>query len=490
METDDRSNSKAGQQLQFDLGNDVELGLEKVSSPISLKLRKKKMDGDGGSMKRLKVTVAQVGVDKDDDEPILSLLKLRKPKKPKKVKAGLEGSARKCHKDEVKAGKSVGKDEEDFGGMNDTLASFRKKLKDPKKDIDLEAMRVRSYSLNESVEGDGVLDGKSASKTGVVDLGIGEDKSDMATNRGVKRKHAGKVRRSKINSKAKSIEADHESGAKFEKDHNEEGLWPGVGSIHHLDEKLKEQLAEVSCKAQSGSVRKSRPNLSLKQNREADHHASTSKNPSRNSVDNSYSVSASSFPHSSSKECSTAENQRLDHGVCQQDSILEPGDLNVQKGPTEDSFISHKVCDKGIYLHSNIELRDNCPAVDQSNPEREGSQQTQHASLSVVYSLKMEGTCRHIPNTFAEDNTLETSVHPNHLVASIQRCNSGLHQPSEDACHGANVDSPTSTPDENESYHEDDVSLPSSDINDSKSSVVSVDMEIWLMKGILTGRIC
>ncbi|XP_039069116.1 lysine-specific histone demethylase 1 homolog 3-like isoform X2 [Hibiscus syriacus] len=432
------------------------------------------MDGDGGSKKRLKVTEAQVGADSDDNEPILSLLNLRKPKNPKKDKAGFKGSGRKCQKREVKAGKTVGKDEEDLGGMNDTLASFRKKLKDPKKDIDPGAVRVRSCSLNESVEADGVLDGKSVSKTGVVDLGTGEDKSDVATDKGGERKRTGKVRRSKIDSKEKkSIEVDDESRTKHKEDKNEEGLWSGVGSIQYLDEKLKEQLAEVSHEAQSGTVRKSRPNLSLKQNRKASYHASVSKNPSRNYGDNSHSVSSSSFSHSSSKECNTVENQRFDHSVCQQESILEPGDLNVQKGPTEDQCMSPKVCDKGGYWHSNIELGDNCPAVDQSKPDLNGSQQTLHAlSLSVVDSLKMEETCRVVPNTCTEDNSLETCVHPNQLVASIQRCNSGSHQPSEDACHVANVDSPTSTPDENESCHEDAVSLPSSDIKDSKSLII------------------
>ncbi|KAL4273544.1 hypothetical protein GQ457_13G019620 [Hibiscus cannabinus] len=471
MESDDCSNSKAGQQLQFDLGNGVDVGLEKASLTNSLKLRNNKMDGDGGSKKRLKVTEPQVGVDSDDDEPILSLLKLRKHKNPKKVKAGLEGSARKCQKGVVKAGKTVGKDEEDLGGMNDTLASFRKKLKDPKKDIDPGAMKVRSYSLNESVEGDGVLDGKSVSKTGLIDLGFGEDKSDMATDKGGKRKCMGKVRRSKIDSKAKPIEVDDESRAKLEEDQNEEGLWPGVGLTQHLDEKLKEQLTEVSCKAQSGSLRKPRPNLSSKQNHKAAHRASTSKNPSRNSGDSSHSASSSSFSHSSSKKWNMAENQRFDHSVCQQESILEPGDLSVQKGPIEDPCMSPKVCDKGKYWHSNIELRDNCPAVDQSKPGCEGSQQTQHASLSVVDSLRMEEICRDIPNTCTEVNSLETFVHPNQLVASIQRCNSGLNQPSDDACHGANVDSPTSTPDENEICHEDAVSFPSSDIKECKALV-------------------
>ncbi|MBA0738300.1 hypothetical protein Gogos_011680 [Gossypium gossypioides] len=432
------------------------------------------MDGGGGSKKRLKVTAAEVGVDSDDDEPILSLLKLRRPKNPKKDKAGLEGSAGKCQKVEVKAGKTVDKDEVDFGGMNDTLASFRKKLKDPKKDIDPGAMRVRSNSLNKSVEGGGILDGKSVSNTDVKGQDIGEDRSDVATDKVVGKKRTGKVRRTKSDSKAKPSEVDDESRAKLEEDQNEGGLSPGEG------------LYQCSHKAQSDSVGKSCPIFSLKHNCEAAHHASDSKNPSRNCGDSSHSVSSSSFSHSSSKECNTAENQGFDHSLYQQESILEPGDLTVQKDPTEHPCRSSKVCDKERYCHSNIELRDNFSAIDQrSKPGTESSQQNKlNLSLSVVDSLKMEETCTDVPNSCAEEYTLETSIHPNELVASIQRCNSALHQPSEDASHGAcgpshdtvfiskeaNVDSPISTPDENESCHEDVVSLPSSELKNSKSS--------------------
>ncbi|XWS14499.1 hypothetical protein CRYUN_Cryun35bG0014800 [Craigia yunnanensis] len=583
MESDDGSNSKAGPQLQFDLGNNVELGLEKVSLHNSLKPRNKKMDGGGGSKKRLKVSAAKFGLDSDDDEPIGSLLKSRKPNNPKKVKAGLEGSVEKCQKVKVKAGKSVGDDEEDFGGMNDTLASFRKKLKGSRKDIEPGTMRGKAYALNEFVEDGGVLDGKFVSKTVEKGQDIGEDRCDAVTDKGVDKKHTGKVRRAEFDSKAKPIGIDDVSeGLESQLDafHNEGGLWPGEASNQSLDEKLEESLSNFFQKAQSGSPRKSRPNSSLKQNCKATHHASASKNPSRNCDDSSHSVSGSSLLHSSSKECNTAENQRLEDAVCQQESILEPCDLNVQKGCTEDPYRSPKVCDKDGNWHANIQLRDNCSAInlrgkpesegledglelqstgktsssvpclvempnslssskqiekmhgsadgglvwkpvkdpeisfdgkENSNDEllnkssknaydeaaklesgyvfdqcQEGLRQTKHnLSLSAIDSLKMEENCSDGPNAFAEEKSLETSVHHNELVAFIERCNSALHQPSEDACHGAcvpshdcffineeaNGDSPTSlTPDENESCHEDAVSLPSSEIKGSKSS--------------------
>ncbi|XVF36004.1 hypothetical protein REPUB_Repub19eG0020500 [Reevesia pubescens] len=579
MENDDGSNSKAGPELQIDLGNNVELGLEKVSLHNSLKPRNKKMDGGGGgggSKKRLKVAAAGVGLDSDDDEPIGSLLKSRKPKNSKKFKAGLEGSVEKCLKVEVKARKTVGKDEEDLGGMNDTLASFRKKLKGPKKDIEPGTIRGRGYALNEVVEDDRVLDGRFASK--VVEKGqhIGEDRFDGLTDKGVEKKHSGRARRAKFDSKAKPIGVYDESEgleSQLVEDQNEGGLWPGEGSNQSLDEKLEESLSTFFQKAQSGSLRKSRPNSSSKQNCKATNHASASKNPGRNCDDSSHSVTGSSLLHSSSKECNTAENQRFEDGVCQEESVLDPHELHVQKDATEDSCRLAKVCDKDGNWHANIQLRDNCSAIDQrvkaeseglkdglelqstaktgssvsnslsslkqmekvhgsaarglvrqpidilsSDPEiylaekkasndellnksyenaydeaaklengyvfdqcQEGLQHAKHnMSLPAVGSLKREETCR--DNCSA---SLETSVHPNELVASIQKCNSALNQPSEDACHGAcvpshdcffsneeaNGDSATSlTPDENESCHEDAVSLPSSEIKDSKSS--------------------
>ncbi|XVE56127.1 hypothetical protein DITRI_Ditri03aG0212800 [Diplodiscus trichospermus] len=542
--------------------------------------------GGGGSKKRLKVDAAVVGFDSDDDEPIRSLLKLRKPKNPKKAKAGLDGSVKKCQKVEVKAGKSVGEDEEDLGGMNDTLASFRKKLKGPKKDIEPGTKRGKDYALNEFIEDDGGLDGKFLSKTAEIGQDIGEDRFDMVTYKGVNKKRIG--RRAKFDSKANLIGIDDESEgleSQLEEDQNEGGL-SGDALNQSLDEKLEESLTTFFEKAQSGS--KSRPNSSLKQNCKATYHASASKMPSGNGDDSSHSISGSSLLHSSSKECNTAQNLRLEDVVSQDECISEPCDLNVRKGPKEDPCSSPKACDKDGTWHSNSQVSSDCLAIDQrGNPEsvglkdglelppvsttgnsvpclvdisnslsslkqidevhasfdgglvwqpvnisnkyissvdpesplagkgnssdellnksyknvyeeaalestyvldqhQEGSQQTKdNLSMSAVDSLKMKENCCDGPNAWAEDS-LETSVHHSELVASIERCNSALHRPFEDACHGAGVpshdyfftneeangDSPTSlTPDGNESCHEDAVSLPGSEIKDSKSSV-------------------
>ncbi|OMO75320.1 Amine oxidase [Corchorus olitorius] len=539
MESDDGSNSKAGQELQFDLGNNVELGLENVSLQSSLKPRNKKMDGSGGSKKRVKVAALEVGLDSDDDEPIGSLLKLKKPKNPKKVKAALEGSAEKFQKVEVKPGKTVGEDEEDLGGMNDTLASFRKKLKGPKKDIEPGTMKGRGFALNEE-------DGKSVTKTVEKARDIGEDGSVVVTDKRVERKQSGKVRRAKLDSKAKAIGVDDLEGleSEVEEDQNKGALWHGEGSNQPLDDKSEESLTTFVHKAQSGSQRKSHPNSSLRENDKATHHTSVLKKPGRICDGASHSASGSSLLHSTSKECNTAGNQRFDDGVCQQETILEAHEVNVQKECREDP------CDKDGGQHSNTQLRDNCSAIDQrGTSESEGlkdglelpytgktgsaapspeislvgsknsnngllnkskenayeevaelesghvfnqcpehSKQIQHnLPLSAVGSLKMEETCSDGVKACTEDKSLETPFHPDELAPSNQRYNSDLHQPSEDASDGAcvpsrdgflvneeaNGDSPTSlTPDENESCHEDAVSLPGSDIKDSKSSAV------------------
>ncbi|KAL9245585.1 hypothetical protein vseg_019218 [Gypsophila vaccaria] len=81
-------------------------------------------DKKSGLKKRSKP--GQFMLDSDDDEPLGSLLKLKR-RSSKKVKLGL-GS----HKDNEAHLK--GKLDEDFGGMEVTLASFKKKLKGPKKD--------------------------------------------------------------------------------------------------------------------------------------------------------------------------------------------------------------------------------------------------------------------------------------------------------------------------------------------------------------------
>ncbi|KAH9606034.1 hypothetical protein KSS87_006671 [Heliosperma pusillum] len=148
----------------------------------------------------------EMKLDSDDDEPIGSLLKLKR-RSSKKVKLGVDGE--KDKKVVVKDKKS-----EDFGGMEDTLASFKKKLKMKLvDDVDDEAADVRS-------------DVKHSKKS--------EKKSD------------GKVKRSKSASPAKSqrdLVDDQEEG-------NED--------LSNAVESLVDSLSSFLKKAQSGVQKKPR----------------------------------------------------------------------------------------------------------------------------------------------------------------------------------------------------------------------------------------
>lgn len=232
------------------------------------------MDGDekkSGLKKRWKQT--EVGLDSDDDEPIGSLLKLKKQRNPKKVKPGLE---RVFVRD-----KNVEVEGEDIGGMDDTLASFRKKLKGPKKDIASGAMKGRSSASVVVVESvdlsstgtmeDGASDAKSVSKAKENGSLVGDGGSDMTMEIGIENKPKGKVKRPKIKSTAKTNDGGSESmgsGGSLLKDKNVSGMLLEEGTSHHSDDHGEDSLSSLFRRAQSGLMRKSRTTSSLKENNE------------------------------------------------------------------------------------------------------------------------------------------------------------------------------------------------------------------------------
>ncbi|KAG2692700.1 hypothetical protein I3760_08G064900 [Carya illinoinensis] len=241
------------------------------------------MDGEDkkcGSKKRLKP--AEVGFESDEDEPIGSLLKLKRPRNAKKVKSGLESGGDGLRKFEVREVK-LEVEAENLGEMDDTLASFRKKLRGPKKDNGSGIVRGRSSSLNVVDSSDRSLNGpannggcveKLISK--VVDEGhvMGDDGSDTTMDVGVANKCKGKVKKPKINSVPKTavyaaFTTDLESfgsGCSSWRE-QEPNLWPGEGPIQFLDEPLEDSISAFVRKAQSGT-RKSRASSSSKQKTE------------------------------------------------------------------------------------------------------------------------------------------------------------------------------------------------------------------------------
>ncbi|WCJ35142.1 hypothetical protein M5689_016409 [Euphorbia peplus] len=211
---------------------EANLGLLKDLSLNSLKPRakkkKKKMEGEEKkSRSNSKPVEIGIGIDSDDDEPIGSLFKLKRPRNSKKVKGG---GAR-----EEKVVVEVEVEDEDFGGMDDTLASLRKRLKGPKKD----AGSVRVKLDKDCSEGGDVVRGST-------DKGAVEPKRKAKVK---KVKGDGKRERSKSSSAVDGIS---------------QGDQKGDCSI--VGDKLEDSLSCIFQKVQSDQARKSRLNLCSKKN--------------------------------------------------------------------------------------------------------------------------------------------------------------------------------------------------------------------------------
>lgn len=200
-----------------------------------------KMDEDekkSGSKKRSKLI--EVNHNSDDDEPIGSLLKLKRQRNLKKVKPGLEGER----------GKKVEAGEEDLGGLDDTLASFRKKLKGPKKDYGAGTVRGRSSSLD-------VVQSSDPSANGHVEDGGSDAKSVLRSM------EKGPVRGDVRSDVIMAVEVENKLKGKGKRPKVSGSLVSGEGSNSSLDHHLEDSLSAFFQKAQSGVTKKSHPSSSL-----------------------------------------------------------------------------------------------------------------------------------------------------------------------------------------------------------------------------------
>lgn len=94
-----------------------------------------------GLKRKSKHVVASV--DSGDDEPIGTLLKLKGKRNSKRSKVAADGGGKK-----VKGVEKMAAVDDELGGMNDTLAIFRKKLRGPKKDGGSAIVVVKGLSSN------------------------------------------------------------------------------------------------------------------------------------------------------------------------------------------------------------------------------------------------------------------------------------------------------------------------------------------------------
>ncbi|GLU04539.1 hypothetical protein SLE2022_216790 [Rubroshorea leprosula] len=442
MESENGSSRGTGIELQFDGRANDKLGLQKGFSENSMKVGEKAMDGEeekSGSKKRLKVP--EVGLDSDDDEPIGFLLKMRRPKNAKKIKGGLEGGGRKGHRVEKKEEKLVIEDE-DLGGMDDTLASFRKKLKGPKKDVGSGTLRGQNSTLNRPVGGDGASVLTSVSKS--MDKGqvLCEGGSNMNMDRRVESKHAGKVKRSKNDLQAKSVVvADNSDGPECQVDslegQNEEALWPGKDSNRSSDEKLS--LSMFSEKNQSDLGKKSGTNSSLKKNLKAQNSEDglnlCSTGGTKALVNHELEMPNSTLSLGKmievSEFCDIELHQQSDLSAMHVPKacfeISSPAKQGTSRPCSADEF-QKKSCINASEEATKSECRS---ALNQCE---EVCEQNQNA-------LCLPLTCNNSANSCLEEKSLEAHANAHELVSSIQHFKSSLHQSSENLSKGTSFTS-------------------------------------------------
>lgn len=198
-------------------------------------------------------------VDSDDDEPIRTLLKLKGKRNSKRSKLDAQGGTNK-----VKEVKKMAAEDQDFGGMDDTLASFRKKLRGPKrnggivKGLSSKEVEPMCKSLNESVNG-----WESDSNLITEAQGTCFGSTEGGTSGGLKVKTKMKSEKSIVNSETR-IYGNTES--KDVSHHTESG---NAAFQHEKEaEALEDSLSVFFQKVQSGTISKSRCSSTFKQGKE------------------------------------------------------------------------------------------------------------------------------------------------------------------------------------------------------------------------------
>lgn len=211
-----------------------------------------KLGLEKGTKKRI-----EMKFDSGDDEPIGSLLKLKSKKHSKKVKVDLGSSKAVVQKTEVK--------DADLAGMDDTLASFRKKLRGPKKDSGSVSTTEKSSSINSSKLTVKSPDGsvKVAAKIVVKGQSDVECPSEGMIDKGFEKGNKRKGKRPKVSSEPKKVEISEDMSLQYDKE-------SGKNSLNCMDSTLEDSLSAFLMKAQSGFTKKSHSSLQLKRGKESE----------------------------------------------------------------------------------------------------------------------------------------------------------------------------------------------------------------------------
>lgn len=228
------------------------------------------MDEENKMGLKRKSEPVEKSVDSDDDEPIRTLLKLKGKRNSKRSKLDSDGGRNK-----VKGVKKMAAEDEDFGGMDDTLANFRKKLRAPKKDggcKDLSSKEVEPMckSLNESVNGR-ESDPNLITEAQGTCLGSTEGGSlgDTTVMEGLQVKTKMKSEKSKVNSETKITgNSESDDGFYHNKSRNDASEQEKEVASRSEGEALEDSLSVFFQKVQSGLISKSRCSSKFKQGKE------------------------------------------------------------------------------------------------------------------------------------------------------------------------------------------------------------------------------
>ncbi|KAK1422263.1 hypothetical protein QVD17_25253 [Tagetes erecta] len=232
------------------IGVDKEIGLGFDVNCGGKEIRVEKMDVEKLGKKKKRCVEVKVGVESDDDAPIGAMFKIKSRRSCKKVKVESDG----CQ-------------DQELGGMDDTLAAFRKKLKGPKKDS--RVSNTNGTDLDNDVK-DAYVDDES--KEVAKESIAFEDGNDGSVKK--ESKGSGKERRKRVVKKKvmdESLTKNNKEGGKekskrtksksTKKKISGENLTQNDDGVDHLEDSLSAFLL----KAQSGSRQKSRKMSKLKQ---------------------------------------------------------------------------------------------------------------------------------------------------------------------------------------------------------------------------------
>ncbi|KAL6493054.1 hypothetical protein OROGR_032813 [Orobanche gracilis] len=228
------------------------------------------MDEEKKMCLKRKPKYMETSVVSDDDEPIRTLLKKKSRRNSKKCMPPADSGD-----NQVKVGEKMAVEDDEFGGMDDTLANFRKKLKAPKKnesaiaagkELSNNGVGPSGMSLNESSK-DSEMDpnGLSVVQKRRLDSTEGVSIGNVIVMESLKLKAKKKKKRSKVDSDSK-IAVNFESDDGFHLisrndtlDHEKEGDLESEGEV------LEDSLSVFFQKVQS---EKSRNVSKLKQGKE------------------------------------------------------------------------------------------------------------------------------------------------------------------------------------------------------------------------------